>query len=132
MFRLPILSLVIPALMLLSMTCGSAVRMPAHVSEEDCGTSVTLTMGDTLEVSLRGNPTTGYIWEVDPLDRTVIQQIGEPTFTADSAARGSGGLVTVRFQAVSPGTTGLNLIYHRPFEKDTAPIKTCRVTVTVK
>jgi len=89
-------------------------------------------VGDTLEIVLKGNPTTGYMWEVASVDTTVLSQVCEPEFRPKSDARGSGGKIIMRFKAVSVGHTLLKLIYHRPFEKNKPPIRVFSVTVIVK
>ncbi len=87
---------------------------------------------DRLEVVLEGNPTTGYQWEIDALDVSVIKPIGEPEFKPDSHAIGSGGKFTFVFEVITSSQTTLTLIYHRPFEKGVQPLKTFRATVVVK
>ena len=85
-----------------------------------------------MEIMLQGNPTTGYTWTVASVDEKVLMQMGEATFKADRKARGSGGTITMRFEAVRVGKTCLRLIYHRPFEKNNPPIKTFEVDVKVE
>jgi len=105
---------------------------PKKLSEQDNGSTVTLQVGQQLDISLVANPTTGYQWEVASGDSAVLKQLGEPTYTADSAALGSGGTMTFHFVAAARGETTLKLIYHRTFEKDTPPLKTFEITVVVK
>lgn len=88
--------------------------------------------GDTLEVILKGNPTTGYNWEVDYVDSAILRQVGKTEFKADRKTRGSGGIITMRFEALASGQTVLRLIYHRPFEKGVPPVQTLEVAVVVK
>ena len=107
-------------------------REPIELSEKDVGSSVELRPGDMLEVVLDGNPTTGYVWEMASGDTAVVKPVGEPEFKAETDAIGSGGKVTLQFEAVALGKTVLQLIYHRTFEKDVSPIKTFEVTVVVK
>jgi inhibitor of cysteine peptidase len=105
---------------------------PTRLGEQDRGKTVELHTGDKLEVSLKGNPTTGYQWEMAAVDAAILQLIGEPEFSPDSNALGAGGRVTLRLKAVAAGQTTLQLIYHRPFEKNGPPIKTFKVTVVIK
>ena len=115
--------------------CGAPPTPAASIqslTEADAGRSIELRVGDQLEVTLPGNPTTGFQWEVGSVDTSVIKPSGEPEFKSSSSALGSGGQFTLRFEAVAPGQTTLKLIYHRPFEKDTPPAQTFEVSVTVK
>jgi inhibitor of cysteine peptidase len=97
----------------------------------DAGSTVHLRQGDALEISLDGNPTTGYTWEVAPDAGALLVQQGNPEFKADSSALGSGGIMTLRFKADHQGTTDLKLIYHRTFEPNVPPLRTFEVKVIV-
>ncbi len=118
------------------LTACSASPTPAapiqSLTEADAGRSIELRAGDTLEVTLPGNASTGFQWEVKSVDASILKPSGEPAFKSSSNALGSSGQFTLRFEAVAPGQTKLQLIYHRPFETDTPPAQTFEVTVTVK
>lgn len=119
---------------LLAVSLGHPVPVSVQLSEEDLGRTVEIGVGDILEVVLKGNPTTGYIWDVvspDKAHKGILKQVGETEFEPDSKARGSGGKIMMRFEAAEAGKTSLKLIYHRPFEKNRTPIKTFEVRVTV-
>jgi inhibitor of cysteine peptidase len=131
MFRLTIL-LVVALVVLALGACGPVAPKQLNLSEKDAGSTVQLRAGDTLEVVLEGNPTTGYQWEVGAGDTAVIKQVGEAQFQPDTSAIGSPGKITLRFTAVAAGQTALKLIYHRPFEQNVPPVKTFEVTVVVK
>jgi inhibitor of cysteine peptidase len=112
--------------------CGSSAAKSVTVGEQDANSTVSLRVGDTLEVVLEGNPTTGYQWEKESGDEAILKQAGDLEFKPDSDLPGSGGKVTLRFEAVGTGQTVLRLIYHRSFEPDVPPLETFEVTVTVK
>jgi inhibitor of cysteine peptidase len=116
--------------------CGTSAtpeKSARQITEADAGRQIELRTGDTLEITLPLNPTTGFQWEVSSdLDPTILRPVGEPTFKPSSSAVGSGGQVTLRFEAVGTGQTELKLILHRPFEKDVPPIQTLEVAVMVK
>lgn len=111
---------------------GPARPVLLTVGEAKSGSIVEMSSGDMLVLLLEGNPTTGYTWELDAFDPTILQQQGEPDFTPESDAIGSGGKFTFRFQAISAGQSPLKLIYHRPWEKDVPPLKTFELLVIVK
>ncbi|MBL7225436.1 MAG: protease inhibitor I42 family protein [Desulfobacteraceae bacterium] len=117
---------------LLAVSLGHPVPVSVQLSEEDLGRTVEIGVGDILEVVLKGNPTTGYIWDVVSPDKGILKQVGKTKFKPDTKARGSGGKLIMRFEAAKEGKTSLKLIYHRPFEKDRPPIRTFEVRVTVK
>ena len=45
---------------------------------------------------------------------------------------GAGGREVLRFEAQQPGTTTLELVYHRPWEKDVEPLERFTVEVVVE
>ena len=113
------------------MNAGGAPK-DVKLTEKEAGKSVEVANGGTLEITLEGNPTTGYTWEVDAVDEKILKLEGEPDFDAASDAVGAGGMMTLKFNAESAGETDLKLVYHRPWEEDEAPAETFEVSVTVK
>lgn len=111
---------------------NAAMASTHRLTEADSGRAVDLKVGDRLEIALPGNPTTGFQWEVGSVDRAVLRPIGEPQFERSSDALGAGGTVTLRFEAVAPGAASLQLVYRRPFEKDTPPARAFNLSATVK
>ena len=111
---------------------GSSQTSARQLTEADNGRLIELNVGDTLEITLPGNPTTGFQWEVSAIDSAILRQVGEPEFEPLSNAVGSGGNVTLRFEAVGTGQTVLKLVHHRPFEENVPPTQTFEVTVTVR
>ncbi len=112
--------------------CEAAGSGPAKLTAKDAGTTVHVKQGETLEIALEGNPTTGYTWEVAPGSGDVVALQGEPQFKADTSALGSGGVMTLQFKAVKQGTAPLKLIYHRTFEAGVAPLQSFEVTIVVE
>jgi inhibitor of cysteine peptidase len=106
---------------------GIAVRL----THADSGSTVTLHPGDTLEIVLPGNPTTGYTWEVKPGSEALLKQKGDPEFTPDSKALGSGGKMMMRFTVVAVGKGSLVLLYRRPFEPETRPLQSFGIRIVV-
>ena len=102
------------------------------LTDNNQGRTVELRIGETLEVELRGNPTTGYVWDIASLDKEILKQVGETEFKQEREGRGVGGKIMMRFKARAAGETPLKLIYHRRFENGRPPIKTFEVTIIVK
>lgn len=132
MFRFSAIPLVFLGIIFLPAASSTCPRTPLKLSEKDTMSTVQMHTGDMLEIPLRGNPSTGYLWEVSCVNTAILKEIGETTFTPDRKARGSGGTITMHFEALTAGKTTLKLIYHRPFEKNMPPIGTFEVTVIVK
>ena len=114
----------------LATACSPQQEVKASIADD--GREKQLKKGQTLVVTLEGNPTTGYSWEVaGPLDEQVLRQAGEPEFQQESDLVGAGGVQILRFEAVNAGKMTLKLIYHRPWEKDVEPLETYSIQVVV-
>jgi len=111
---------------------GPADAPTYTLDEEDDGSTLTVEVGDIIDVVLEGNPTTGYGWTVDlsAEDAAILEQVGEPTYVPDSELIGAGGTFTFRFRALAVGEATLVLNYARPWES-VPPLKTFSVTVAV-
>lgn len=116
-------------ILLLAFSCARSSGLKLRASDD--GGQVELRKGQTFSVSLEGNPTTGYTWEVLQVDEQVLRQIGDPAFTPESEALGAPGTQVLRFRAVGEGRTTLRLVYHRPWE-EADPEQTFFVEVTVR
>ncbi len=101
-----------------------------RLSLADDGAVVALDEGGTLILDLEANPTTGFTWELDTADESVLRLAGEPVYLSDSDLPGSPGTMTFTFEAAEAGGTELRLVYHRPWE-DASPIQTFSLSITV-
>ncbi len=101
------------------------------LTERDSGRSVAVVVGETISLTLAGNPTTGYTWELTGIDRTVLAPGPGPAFTADSSLTGAGGTFTFRFSGLAAGSTAVKLSYRRPWERELPPLRGVELTVTV-
>ncbi|RME47121.1 MAG: hypothetical protein D6791_06635 [Chloroflexi bacterium] len=119
------------ALGMLLLGCAGPSRV--RLDESANGTSVSLRAGQTLIIALKSNPTTGYDWQVDQVDETVVRVVKQDFQPASDPERlGAPGQTVVQFQAVSAGMTDLHLIYVRPWEQDVEPQDTFQVHITVQ
>jgi len=75
------------------------------LTSDDDGSTVKLTVGETLDVELPGNPTTGFEWtEDDPLP-TVLESLSSEYAQddADSEMVGVGGTYTFHYEVAEEG-----------------------------
>jgi inhibitor of cysteine peptidase len=111
-------------------------RNDVELDGDDNGSRVEVEQGEVLAITLESNPSTGFSWEIDELDGSVLQQVGEPLFKLNDAEDppppGTGGWTTYRFEAKASGETDLKLIYHQPWEGGEEPISTFAVHVVVR
>ena len=108
--------------------CGGA---DVTVGEEDNGSGVELEVGQTLEVSLEENPTTGFAWNLtEPPDPAVIAPTDDDFEGSDPYSEGAGGTRTLLYEAVGAGQTEMLLEYYFQTESDDVN-QTFSLTVTV-
>ena len=124
---------VLMIMLALVVSAGGCGPKPVSLDAGDNGGQVELSAGQRLTVSLPGNPSTGYTWEVGEGTGGVLLPVGEAGFVSDDPNLvGAGGTLTLTFEAAQAGTTTLVLVYHRPWETDVEPLDTFTVTVTVR
>ena len=95
--------------------------------------AVTMNVGDTLQVSLASNSSTGFRWTPDMqiTDAAVMAQAGHEVLAPTAGRPGAAGREVWALQAIGPGTTTVSTTYGRPWtggEKDTWTF-TAEVTV---
>lgn len=92
-----------------------------------------LRAGQTFNLRLPSNPTTGFRWTLRDQGAPVLALLGPEIYTTPEEAGvvGSAGVSTWRFRAVARGAGHLSLDYRRPWEAGVAPAKRfeCRIAV---
>jgi inhibitor of cysteine peptidase len=106
--------------------------LPVKLTEEQNGGFVALIVNDVVSIKIDGNPSTGYVWEVENLDINLLLQVGDVESISNNNLPGSGSFFTFTFKAVGTGVTHLRLIYYRPFETQTPPLRIFDVTVDIQ
>lgn len=130
----PMIILVVAALAVGLTACSSDPK-PLTLTKAADGTSVQVEVGQVIEISLEGNPTTGYSWEAKETGEPTLNPQGEPAYVqAETGATlvGGGGTYTFTYVGAEAGTATLELIYHRSWETDVAPLETFTLEVTVQ
>ncbi len=132
LFSLVVCSALIGVLAACGPTVGSTPGVALVITPGMKGQSVSLKVGDTFEIQIPTIPTAGYKWETQDLQTTMLLQLGDPVFTADSGSTGAGGIVTLKFKVVGTGTTTLNLIYASPSENGVPSLYSDSFGVTIE
>ena len=113
---------------------ASSANVTVRLTAERDGDSTSMHPGDRLEIALRGNPTTGYEWDIASFDRSILAE-GNHEYVPDTSSSnplvGAGGTFIFRFTAVASGRTPLTLIYHRSWET-VPPLDTFAADVVVQ
>lgn len=118
--------------------CGSAsaAQGPLKLAQSDNGKTFTVKAGETIQVVLPGNITTGFSWAAALTDKdaSVLVQDGDAAYaeeSTDAQVVGGGGTFTFNFKAEAAGQATLKLVYSQPWEK-VAPEQTFEVQITVE
>ncbi|MGD0152320.1 MAG: stalk domain-containing protein [Thermacetogeniaceae bacterium] len=129
--------LIVIAVMLLLLVPGMPLLAQAEalqLSEADNNRTITVDLGQTLELSLPSNPnSTGYDWSyAGSLDQDILVEVSHSYTSASTTSHviGAGGINHWVFKTVGTGTAQLNLVYARSWES-VQPAKTYTVGIKV-
>jgi len=98
--------------------CGLSLSVYRVLDEADAGERAVLDPRDGLLISLRGNPTTGYEWEIEDEPGALLERIEGASYLPDPALAGlvgSGGTFYFRYRATTVGDGTIVLAYRRPW-----------------
>lgn len=110
--------------------CKSGSAEPVY-SKDD--TQIKAKAGESFQIELEKNPTTGYEWTMANSDESVVKLSSDEykSTNTDPDVVGAGGVHTYTFEALKTGTATITFIYERSFEEDSAA-ETIVYTVTVE
>jgi inhibitor of cysteine peptidase len=127
-----------------ALVCAFGVLLPVRAGQPKMlradesynGRTLKLAVGESLEIFLVENPTTGYRWRLreEAMDSAnskcvLVKDSFEP---GRAAVAGQGGIHRWQYQAIQSGTCKIHLEYRRPWEKGTVPQRTFRIRVEVR
>lgn len=111
----------VPVFLLLASRISAPAAAPRVFTDADQGATVQLKAGESFEVRLKSNPTTGYGWTVDLKSTPLVKLTGQShTEPGQPGAIGRPIVQVFHFQAVGRGEGALLLRYTRPWEKPSA------------
>jgi inhibitor of cysteine peptidase len=113
--------------------CPAYARQPKMIQVDRSynGRQVTLAVGEVVEISLAENPTTGFRWDLKVKPEPACTLL-KSTFEPATGPPGKGGTHRWQFQAVRSGSGEIVLVYRRPWEQNTPPGQTFRLSVRVR
>lgn len=123
------------ALLSLSLLCACA-QQPRNIvtleDQSDC--PLPLKTGQILLLSLPSSPTTGYRWQIQNPAQSILRSLGPEVYSnaEDRNLVGSAGQSIWRYQAATPGSDHLIMIYQQPWAPEVAPAKTFDCAITVE
>lgn len=104
--------------------------MPS-LTEADDGRTVDLRVGETVEVTLSENATSGYRWAIERLDPGIVEvKESKPDYPKDQV--GSAGRAPFAFKATKAGSGEVLLKYWRHFEGDASVKQRFRLRLNAK
>ncbi len=95
------------------------------------GRTVEVKIGETIEVRLPENPTTGFRWQLTADGGPACAKIDD-TFTAPSGPPGQGGTHVWKFKAVAAGEGDIELRHRRHWEAQGEPAKIFKLHVKIE
>jgi len=105
-------------------------RKMIHIDAHSSGQQVSLRVGDTVEISLAENPTTGFRWDLQSKAEPACKLL-KSSFEPAKVVPGRGGTHFWQFQAVQAGTGKIELEYRRPWEQDSPPSRVFTLSIHV-
>jgi inhibitor of cysteine peptidase len=110
-------------------------RKMVQVDDSFNGRQVELHVGETLEISLSENASTGFQWMAPPESAHKFEKIlhqEKPAAEGEGGPPGKPGVRHFYFQAIEPGTAELELHYRRPWEAAKPPARKFKLRIRVR
>lgn len=98
---------------------------------EQSKSDYTIKVGETFELKLTDNPSTGYYWTWINEDTTRIVQLANKRYVSSTKEPipGAGGTLYLTFKGIKAGTDTIKLIHSRSSTSSNLPIKSIIVTI---
>jgi predicted secreted protein len=121
----------LPALFLLSVL-STAASATTTLSAADDGKEVTVLVNSTFSIELDEQGSTGYGWDFDDLDRTMVNVVEVATRTKSEAALvGAPVVKTWTLRATKTGATDIKLLYFRAWEGKGTAVKSFSIHLRI-
>lgn len=106
--------------------------MTAHMCTENFnGQTIEMTVGESLEIRLQENPTTGFRWQLIADDGAVCALISD-AFEGPGGPLGRGGEHGWLFKALEPGECDIEFHYRRRWMSAAKPVRTFRIHIRIE
>jgi len=102
------------------------------VTKYDQGRIIEAQKGDMIVFHLEENLTTGYGWEIETVEDSVVELIESTYNRASEMAIGGGGMRVMRFVVRSPGSQNIRLRLRRQWEPPDRVLEYLKVTIRVR
>jgi inhibitor of cysteine peptidase len=108
-----------------------AVLAMLSLTSADNGKAYTVTPHTAVVLTLPSNASTGYRWQLKPVDKSVLRLVSHRYLQPKKSLPGAPGEERWRFTAVGAGSVQLRLVYVRSWEKN-KPARRFGVTIRVR
>lgn len=88
---------------------------PEFYDESSNGRTIDTTVGQTFDIHLLENPTTGFHWQLTPLDSAACILVSD-AFNGPAITPGRGGEHSWTFRAAASGRCDIELLYRRKWD----------------
>ena len=95
------------------------------------GKTLTLYLGQSIEVDLIENSSKGKVWAISPYEEGVIGFISSK-FTPDEKIEGAGGHRIIQFRALNTGQSNLEIACYNTSQEKMKPLKIFKITINVE
>lgn len=102
------------------------------VTRQDQGRIFEANQNDVIVFRLEENLTTGFGWEVEAAEGSVVDLIESTYVESTGTAIGRGGTRVLRFAARSPGIQKIRLQLRRPWDMPEKALEHLEVTIRVR
>jgi inhibitor of cysteine peptidase len=111
-----------------------------RITETDNGRTLNVHIGDSIQITLPENASTGYRWDIDGYTLDQLEKISKesnypksnPKSNQLEAVIGSGGTMSFIFQAKSAGKASIGLKYWRAWEGDASIVKRFHLRLNIQ
>ena len=101
------------------------------LTEADADKTIEVAAGDTVEIQLSENATTGYHWALETIDKSVCEVIADERHGPDKVILGASGTHVWRLKATHAGNCRIEIAYRRAWQRDTPPARTFKLGLRV-
>jgi predicted secreted protein len=120
------------AAMLAAASIVCSASKPHIISEDSNGKTLSVARDTTFTIALKGNASTGYSWNIQDLDTTILWKSGQGRFIGRDTLPGTSGTFYLDFKPKKKGVSTIRLVYSREWETGVPPEDSFTVTIRVK
>ncbi len=102
------------------------------ITEYDQGKIIPVHEGNIIVFHLEENLTTGYEWELEPMQGLILELLDSIYIQSPGIALGRGGMRVMRFLAKSSGNQQIRLKLRRSWDSPDKVLKRLDVTIKVR